>query len=876
MQAWRIRENPAIAQEPIGASRTEDLTSDNDDRNSAGVGVSNARAAELLVTGGALRSSALCELVPESESNRAAARVGLRVGEYELAKLLGVGGMGAVYLAVRETKGFHQEVALKLLGQAAADDNSRMRFELERNILAQLNHPNIAHLLDGGETDEGLLYFTIELVDGIPINEYCKHAALTVNARLRLLLQVASAISYAHRHLVVHRDIKSSNVLVRSNGEAKLLDFGIAKLMGQYNGATLTRLELGPMTPEYAAPEQFRGGTITVATDIYQFGVLCYKVLTDRLPFTADSEDYYGWARAALEKEPVSLRKAVERGHTGVDPQYEYPKRQFKRQLTPDLDAVIRKMLAKEPDDRYPSVDALISDVEGLLAGRTVSARHASRWYSTRRFLTRHRTAVSFGALALITIIGTAAVAIWEAIEARSAAAIAQTESQNAEQVSQFLTKLFTVSDPGENRGARLTANDILEVGAKRLETELADNPLQRGRLASTIGKVYMNMGEYRRSAAVLDQAIAWLNLGGADIVETTRALDRRAFVLAWFGEFDEALAKLTEAENLLARRHDNSAARERALIRGTRAGVLTSLDRVADGIAEYRAGLAEIAVLEGDKSLSVGWFYSNLGNALSQDGRYDEALAAFRRAEAIYRSMYGTDHAQTIVAVSDVARGLANVGEYDEAISLAVHVVEVAANVYGGKGRQLGTSLSTLGLVEMKAHHFGASVDAYEKALRVLAEAEYGLTDEYASVLADYASCLLLMDALQRARETAQEALTIRIQVLGRTHGSTRESYAQLAQMLSALGKNGEALENAQLAAGDLERLDPVRQAYVLRALALAEAANGLTEAAGVHATRGLKAVDERPMLSIADPSLTKDLRRLAVSPGAIAQPVN
>ena len=346
-----------------------------------------------LVTGGALQSSVLANLALEDDAAKAASRIGQHIGSYKLTKLLGVGGMGAVYLAARESKGFHQEVALKLLGQSVADDTSRTRFEMERNILAQLNHPHIAQLLDGGESDEGLLYFTIELVNGIPISEYCTKNGLPITERLRLLLQVASAIAYAHRHLVVHRDIKSSNILVL-DGQSKLLDFGIAKMVGQYSGPALTRAEVGPMTPEYAAPEQFRGGSITVATDVYQFGVLCYKVLTERFPFNPEGEDYYAWSRAVLEEEPVSLRKAID-VNSERETQSEIQRQQLKRQLTPDLDAIVRKALSKVPDDRYPTMDALISDVDALLTGRPVAARRAGRLYFLGKFILRWRYAVA-------------------------------------------------------------------------------------------------------------------------------------------------------------------------------------------------------------------------------------------------------------------------------------------------------------------------------------------------------------------------------------------------------------------------------------------------------------------------------------------------
>jgi len=295
--------------------------------------------------------------------------VGRRIGPYSLTRLLGAGGMGAVYEGQRIDGGFRQTVAIKLVSGIHPGLNAR--FERERQILAELRHPHIAQLLDGGETADGMPYFALEYIDGRPITEYADAIAADVDARLRLLIEVAEALAYAHRRNVIHRDIKPSNILVSADGHVKLLDFGIAKLLKGDSGPTLTQQRMGPMTPEYAAPEQFHGSELSAATDVYQFGVLLFRLLAGRLPYRANADDGLAWARAVSEQEPLSLTSALKdarRAAGAATPSGEVTLRRFALRRGADLDAIVRRCLAKAPGARYPSMDALIADLQSYLA----------------------------------------------------------------------------------------------------------------------------------------------------------------------------------------------------------------------------------------------------------------------------------------------------------------------------------------------------------------------------------------------------------------------------------------------------------------------------------------------------------------------------
>jgi hypothetical protein len=305
-------------------------------------------------------------LAPPPATERRDPNLGRRIGPFQLTRLLGAGGMGAVYAGERVEGGFRQKVAIKLV--AGIHPGLTARFERERQILAELRHPHIAQLLDGGETPDGMPYFALEYVEGESLADYVEIHQLDVEGRTKLLVEVAEALAYAHRRGVIHRDLKPGNILVTADGDVKLLDFGIAKLIDHPAGATLTHHQVGPMTPEYAAPEQFRGAALGVWTDVYQFGILSFRILTGRLPYRTTSEDALAWARAVSEEEPMSLNEAFrDRRHPRAGRGDESTFRRLQARGGIDLNAVVRRCLAKAPAARYPGLDAVLSDLQQWL-----------------------------------------------------------------------------------------------------------------------------------------------------------------------------------------------------------------------------------------------------------------------------------------------------------------------------------------------------------------------------------------------------------------------------------------------------------------------------------------------------------------------------
>ena len=640
-------------------------------------------------------------------------RVGESIGPYRLVQLLGAGGMGAVYLAERETKGFAQCVALKLVRQALGSAAARERFERERQILAGLKHPGIASLFDGGETAHGHAFYTMEFVEGETVTDYCRKHRLTVAASVRLLLQVAAALAYAHQNLIVHRDIKPSNVLVTAEGRAKLVDFGLAKVLASSTEATMTQAGIGPMTPAYASPEQFRNDAITVATDIYQFGVLCFVVLTGRLPYRADPNDSLEWARAVTEQEPMTLARAAETaGNEGDEPTPAWRT----RQLTRDLDAIVRKALAKRPDDRYRSMDAMIADLEAYLDNRPVSARRAGPIYFASRFAWRWRYAVAATVLAFVALGVTTFSAVRQAH-------VAEREAERANSVADFLASLFKQSDPSVNNGDKLTANQILDRGAERIEKDMASQPEQLGRLLTVIGGVYSSMGNLARAETSLERAATILeSTPNRDDYDLGHAWVRLAWVRNNQHRGREAIEVLDRAIPLL----DPASPRARAeLIAAHTFSALAHHD-LAEPSEERREFEAAIALIEqtSEPTASMAGIYSNFSTFLRDQGDLSGSRSMLEKAVALNVRTIGEDRFPTMFAKGNLVLTMIEERDYDAARPLMERTAQQLQKVFGEKSLQYGRAQRVLGVIAGKQHRFDEAEAYFAQAETIYATA--------------------------------------------------------------------------------------------------------------------------------------------------------
>ncbi|MEO5625426.1 MAG: serine/threonine-protein kinase, partial [Dokdonella sp.] len=472
--------------------------------------------------------------------------VGQRIGAYRLLRLLGEGGMGSVYLAEREDGNFVQRVALKRVRSDFVNGEMRERFLRERNFLARLTHPHIAQLHDGGVADDGTPYFTLEYVEGSPITRYCDAHKLGVRGRLRLALQVCAAVTYAHRNLIVHRDLKPSNILVTADGEVKLLDFGIAKLVAAEQGDGRTATQSRMMTPEYAAPEQVLGEPITTATDVYAIGVLLYELLSGRLPYARADAGTISWAKAVIEDAPESLRRALSRpvAADAVAADALAATRgttlpALRRRLRGDLDRIVQRALAKEPEARYPSVEALANDLRAVIVDRAISG--GSRRYRLRKFVRRHWLPLSATVAILLILFGSGAAVVWQARQTAH-------EARTTLAVKDFLFGLFTAVDPHEAKGREISAHELLDRGAQRIERDRALDSGQKAEIESALGKIYYQLGLFDQANTLQDHAMRALSPNPEHALLRLQTEAERADTMIELGDLKTAAALADDA----------------------------------------------------------------------------------------------------------------------------------------------------------------------------------------------------------------------------------------------------------------------------------------------------------------------------------------
>ena len=411
-----------------------------------------------------------------------------RIGPWRIVERIGQGGMGAVYLAERADGQFEQRVAVKLIHHATP--GLIRRFLEERRILALLEHPGIARLIDGGVTPGGLPYFAMELIDGEPLTRYCDRHDLSLHQRLELLDQVCDAVSYAHHHLIIHRDLKPGNILVTPAGRVKLLDFGIAKVLSGGNGGPHPDTQVPAMTPEFAAPEQVKGEAVSTATDVYALGVLLYLLLTGSYPYDVRNKSLVELIRIVCEEDPP--RPSIRAPHLA-------------RRLRGDLDLIVMTALHKQPARRYQSPADLAEDLRRVSEGRPILARGDSAGYRLRKFVARHRVAVA-------TAAGLVALLAAGAARERTLRQRAEAEARKATAVGEYLVGVFEVGDPYalERRdGREITARALLDQGARRVDSTLAGQPDVQAQLRTVLGRAYTNLGLFDQATALLQRSLA-------------------------------------------------------------------------------------------------------------------------------------------------------------------------------------------------------------------------------------------------------------------------------------------------------------------------------------------------------------------------------
>jgi eukaryotic-like serine/threonine-protein kinase len=533
-----------------------------------------------------------------------------RIGPYVIDHVLGRGGMGSVYLAARDDAEFAPRVALKVMRSGLDQDRVlRRRFTEERQILATLEHPGVARLLEGGVTGDGHPWFAMEYVDGMPLNRYVEAHQLTLNEKLELFLQIVDAVSYAHRNLIVHRDLKPSNILVSADGHIKLLDFGIAKLLAPSlaGDAPITRTGFQPFTPEYASPEQVLGEVVTTSADVYALGVVLYELLTGERPLNLARSNPAEWARIVREADPKAPSTIVADG----------------RPLRGDLDTIALMALRREPERRYPSVDRLGDDIRRHLEQRPVLARADSRIYRTRMFARRQRVAVTIGTIIVL------ALATFGIVARRQNANLKRESDRTAAQRDQASAVTHTLwsllAQLTDSLGKPLSVADVLDHAGPTIEKQYDKQPNVRARMQSALGEIYLTNGDRTRAEVLLRQAVASQRAYGRDSADLATHLETLGRVLLNAQEYSGAESMAVEARAIRARTSPRVVDQEAT---STLASALMSLekyDQAEKVLRELQAvQKASPQEIPGTSAAIL------LGETLRRQGRNEEASALF------------------------------------------------------------------------------------------------------------------------------------------------------------------------------------------------------------------------------------------------------
>jgi tetratricopeptide (TPR) repeat protein len=687
---------------------------------------------------------------------------GTRLGPWAIVETIGHGGMGQVYRGRRADGQFEQEVAIKV---ARADSVAAwQRFPLERQIVARLDHPGIARLIDGGIADGGQPYMVMELVTGQDIAAWCRAHHADLARRLDLFEAVCDAVAYAHRHLVIHRDIKPSNVMVTEEARAKLLDFGIARPIDVGGAAATAELVL---TPAYCAPEQLSGEPLSTATDVYALGLLLHEVLTGTGAQRVSDLPMAAAVQAVLHTQPRSPSGVARTLADAPVPA---------RQLEGDLDAIVAKALRKEPEQRYPTVEALAADLARHRGHQPVQARRGNWAYTAGRALRRHRGAVAAAGIVALTLVGGTTAVAWQARQARA-------EADRANAVKDFLVQIFRASTPATAKGRDVTAKELLALGSQRIEGALRDQPLAMAQLDDELGDIYNEMDDNPHALQHLQRAVAtYERLGQLGSRDGLSALFHRGNVQLESGHLDEARADLERCEQLgkanfgvrhrfavalreklgfleMEQGHYDRAlqieqeglalpvgedptwdALRRLRLRNVMAQTLTTMERYPEAEAAFERLLAEAPKVPAFSVVDVMVARVQLTRAFHFDGDEAEALRRSRELVPEMERVLGTHHLVTRVGRQVMAQALTALGHYDEAIAVQ------RANVDGMPvDLSLASDLAGIAVNERKAGRFddaraGAaralalfeSPDAEprrrETARRTLGEAELGL----------------------------------------------------------------------------------------------------------------------------------------------------
>jgi eukaryotic-like serine/threonine-protein kinase len=722
---------------------------------------------------------------------------GKKIGSYKILKEIDHGGMGTVYLAERDDGHFEQKVALKLLKNGFSTTRQIQQFVAERQILATLNHDHIARLLDGGVTEDGQPWFAMEHVEGLPIDLYCEMHCLNLQDRLSLFLDVCNAVQYAHHKLIIHRDLKPSNILVTDSGSIKLLDFGIAKVLNpdKLHGIRTEEITKGlmPLTPEYASPEQTLNHPITVASDIYQLGVILYELLTGKRPYKVEGTTPEKIEQAVCKTIPIPPSSALNTKEDLSELSLFQSVNKIRKELRGDLDAIILKTLLKEPEKRYHSVGQFTADIKRYLKGYPVRARQDSVVYRAHKFIQRNKLGVaSFSAIILMVLIYLVTVTN-HSQQIEMALNQAQMEAEKSEQIINYMMGMFKSGNPKENLGETVTANMLLNRGIEQAD-QLRDQPGIQAQMYDVIGRAYRELGEYDKAYPLLEKSLEiWKEHKPESDLTLADAYYNLGTVLHHMGDYRESDINFKKAVQIYEQKPGLESTEYASSLYAI-ASMLT-VQRDYETAEDYHKRALKMRVqLPNEDPTNIGASYEGLGLTLFQSGQPENALEMLQNAYEIYLNHYSLNHPEIAQLLITRSRVLQYFEETNQAEKDLKDALEIYKSVYGENHTKSGVAKKALGDFYRSTNKYALAETLYQEILNSIAQTNEESHPLKRPVLQALSRLYLETGNYRAAEPTLRETVQLLESVLNPNHPRLSSVRRELGLCLTYLGNYEDA----------------------------------------------------------------------------------
>ncbi len=669
--------------------------------------------------------------------------IGKHIGAYLIEEEIGVGGMGIVFSGKRDDKEFEQRVAIKILKQGLTSEYLVKRFENERQTLANLQHPNIAKLFDGGKTNEGLPYLVMEYIDGVSITKYCETGNLSVDQKLELFISVCNAVEYAHQNLIIHRDIKPENILVNSEGRVKLLDFGVSKLLDEdliSANAGLTKTGTWHLTPEYASPEQINGETINTSSDIYSLGVLLYRIISQQNPYKIYNSSPLAISKILSEGKIIKPSDVIQNTTraTGIKKEFsqkgtEFQKDSYKK-IKGDLDNIILKAMHKDTSQRYASVKDFAIDISKYLNGHPVSAHEDTLIYRFNKFVKRHKAGVAIFILFNIVVLAGIAAIIYQGRIAAEERDNAKVEVRKFEEINNFLLDMFTSADP-EAEGRNIKVYDLLEKAAEDVEVKLKNYPKTKSAIKQTLGSTFIGLGEYAKAQELLLAAHeSNILLFGTESKETAKSSHQLGLCYDWIGNI-----------------------------------------QLADSF--YKEGISIYEKISEDPPKALADNLNDFGTLLSNVGEYDSSNAILNRALDIY-GLYNKEKGQKeAITVNNIAVNYHHLLNVELAEKFYLQAKDILVKLYGTNRPEIASIYNNLAFIYLDNKDYKASEETFKKSYEIKLEVLGGDHPYVGLALINMGMLKFVEKDYQRAEELLLKAIDLYIRTK-----ATKDPFLSLA----------------------------------------------------------------------------------------------